>query len=96
MKNMSLKEIAAACRGVYYGAEESYHKEVTGVAIDSRKIKPGFLFVAVRGARVDGHMFIPQVISDGALCVISERRLENVSFPYILVHSSLQALKDIA
>ena len=96
MKHMSLKEIAVACGGVYYGSEEAYHQEVTGVAIDSRKVEPGFLFVAVRGARVDGHVFIPQVMEKGALCAISEKRIEGASYPYILVNSSLQALKDLA
>lgn len=96
MKNMTLKEIACACGGVYYGDEEKYHQEVSGVAIDSRKVEKDYLFVAIRGARVDGHMFISQTIGDGALCAISEKRLEGVSFPYILVNSSQQALKDIA
>lgn len=93
---MSLKEIAAACGGIYYGNDEDYHKEVTNVAIDSRKVEPGGLFVAIRGARVDGHMFISQVMEAGALCAISEKRIENTAYPYILVHSSLQALKDLA
>ena len=96
MKHMSLKEIAAACGGIYYGNDEDYHKEVTNVAIDSRKVEPGGLFVAIRGARVDGHMFISQVMEAGALCAISEKRIENTAYPYILVHSSLQALKDLA
>ena len=76
---MSLKEIAVACGGVYYGSEEAYHQEVTGVAIDSRKVEPGFLFVAVRGARVDGHVFIPQVMEKGALCAIF-RKTDRRSF----------------
>ncbi|SHK21227.1 UDP-N-acetylmuramoyl-tripeptide--D-alanyl-D-alanine ligase [Hespellia stercorisuis] len=96
MRNMSLKEIAVACAGVYYGDEDSYYKEVSGVTIDSRKIEKDNLFVAIRGARVDGHMFINQVIQDGALCAISEKRIEGAKFPYILVNSGEQALKDIA
>ena len=54
------------------------------------------LFIAIRGARVDGHMFIPQTIRDGALCAVSEKRIENASYPYIMVTSCEQALKDIA
>ena len=41
-------------------------------------------------------MFIPQTIRDGALCALSEKRIENASYPYILVTSCEQALKDIA
>lgn len=96
MKNMTLKEIAVACGGIYYGDEESYYKEVSSVTIDSRKVEKDCLFVAIRGARVDGHMFIPQSIRDGALCAVSEKRIEGASYPYIMVNSCVQALKDIA
>ena len=37
MKNMTLKEIAVACGGIYYGDDESYYKEVSSVVIESRK-----------------------------------------------------------
>ena len=67
MKNMTLKEIAVACGGIYYGDDESYYKEVSSVVIDSRKVEKDCLFIAIRGARVDGHMFIPQ------LCVRSPK-----------------------
>ena len=96
MQNMTLKEIAVACGGIYYGDDESYYKEVSSVVIDSRKVEKDCLFIAIRGARVDGHMFIPQTIRDGALCALSEKRIENASYPYILVTSCEQALKDIA
>lgn len=96
MKNMTLKEISVACGGIYYGDEEKYYQEVTGVAIDSRKVEAGFLFVPIRGARVDGHMFIPQVMAAGALCSLSEKRLEGTDYPYILVDSCELALKMIA
>ena len=71
MKNMTLKEIAVACGGIYYGDDESYYKEVSSVVIDSRKVEKDCLFIAIRGARVDGHMFIPQTIRDGALCALA-------------------------
>lgn len=96
MRNMTLKEIAVACGGIYYGDEDSYYKEVSSVTIDSRKIEKDCLFIAIRGARVDGHMFIPQSIRDGALCAVSEKRIENASYPYIMVNSCAQALKEIA
>ena len=96
MKAMSLREIAAACNGHYYGDESKLDLQVAGVAIDSRKIEKGYLFVPIKGARVDGHTFIPQVMEKGALCTLSEVALENVSHPYILVDSSEQALKDLA
>lgn len=96
MKAMSLRQIAAACGGHYYGDEAKLDMEVTGVAIDSRKVEEGFLFVPIKGARVDGHTFIPQVMEKGALCTLSEVILEGASHPYILAESSEQALKDLA
>ena len=48
--------------------------EVVGVTSDSRKVKPGFLFVAIAGNRTDGARFVKQAASDGAVAVIAERR----------------------
>ena len=44
--------------------------EVTGVNIDSRKIKEGHLFVAMKGTQVDGHKFIPKALELGAKSVL--------------------------
>lgn len=96
MKNMSLQKIADACGGTYHGPEESLSREVSCVVIDSRKIQKDGLFIAIRGARVDGHTFIPQVMEKGALCSVSEQDLGDVPYPYIKVDSCEQALKDIA
>ena len=46
MKNMSLKEIAAACGGTYHGDPALLSKEASSVAIDSRKVQKDTLFVA--------------------------------------------------
>lgn len=96
MKHMSLQEIAAACGGTYCGDAVSALKEVSSVVIDSRKAEKDSLFIAIRGARVDGHTFIPQVMEQGALCSVSEQDLGDVPYPYIRVDSCEQALKDIA
>ena len=96
MKNMSLQKIAEACNGDYRGSAEKASLEVSSVVIDSRKVKKDSLFIAIKGARVDGHSFIPQVMENGALCAVSEQDLGDVSYPYIKVDSCEQALKDIA
>ena len=46
--------------------------QVSGIAFDSRTVKPGSLFVAVRGTVHDGHKFIKQVIEAGAVAVVCE------------------------
>ncbi|WP_148410605.1 UDP-N-acetylmuramoyl-tripeptide--D-alanyl-D-alanine ligase [Murimonas intestini] len=98
MKNMSLENIAAACGGRYYGDENKKKQIVTSITTDSRKSENGCLFVAIKGERVDGHDFVSQVYREGALCVLSERELtgDELGGSYILVESSLQAVKDIA
>ena len=96
MKHMSLQEIAAACSGIYHGDASAASRKVSGVVIDSRKVEKDNLFVAIKGARVDGHTFIPQVMEQGALCALSEQDLGDVPYPYIRVQSCEQALKDLA
>lgn len=96
MKHMSLQEITAACGGTWHGDPEDLSRQVSNVVIDSRKAGKDSLFIAIKGARVDGHSFIPQVMKEGALCSISEQDLGEVEYPYIQVSSCEQALKDIA
>lgn len=96
MKQMSLNQIALACGGTYIGEASRKNQEVSGVVIDSRKVEPGYLFVALKGERVDGHSFIPAVFAKGAACVLCEEIPEHPSGPCIQVDSCLQALKSLA
>ena len=96
MKGLTLEKITAVCGGTYYGNKEDLSKEIDSVTTDSRKAEKGSLFAAIRGERVDGHSFIPQVFKAGALCVISEQELPAAGGNYILVKSTLDALKAIA
>ena len=96
MKNMTLKNITAACHGTFHGDSSFLEKEITGVAIDSRKAAPGFLFVPLKGARVDGHTFIPQVMEQGALATLTEEDPSSLTCPCIHVESCEKALRDIA
>lgn len=95
MKNLSLKNIALACNGKLYNGENVENCVVSDVVIDSRKATKDCLFVPIKGVRFDGHDFIPQVFESGALCVLSEFRIDTDK-PYIQVVSSAQALMDIA
>src|SRR5262245_46151258 len=71
--------------------------EVTGIAIDSRAVKPGDLFVAIRGGSVDGHNYIQKAIDNGASVVIGEvGRIANPTYPYIALENPRQALTWLA
>ncbi|MBQ6843549.1 MAG: UDP-N-acetylmuramoyl-tripeptide--D-alanyl-D-alanine ligase [Agathobacter sp.] len=96
MPNMTLKNIAKACDGTYIGEAELAEKVICGAVIDSRLVEEDYLFIPIKGERVDGHKFIPQVFEKGACCVLSEIELENPAGPYIRVESSEEALKRIA
>lgn len=73
-------------------------KEVSGVESDSRQVKPGYLFVAVRGVSVDGHTFIPQAIAQGARVVVCEEFPTelNGEVLYIKVDDSSIAFGELA
>ncbi len=101
MRNMTLKRIAEAVKGVLHteGVSPTVNvntTEAAGVVIDSRKAEKNDIFIATRGERVDGHSFIGQVFDAGALGVICERAPENPGGAYIVVEDSFQALKDLA
>lgn len=96
MKNLTLENITRVCSGVYFGSADAMSREITSITTDSRNVEEGCLFVPIVGERVDAHKFIPDVMAKGALVTLSERNLENADFPYILVESTLQAVKDIA
>ncbi len=96
MKNMTLEHIAAVCDGTYIGRETDKKKEIKGAVIDSRLVEKDYLFIAVCGEKVDGHSFIPAVFEKGALAVLSEKKLTDPAGPYILVNSTLEAMKKLA
>ncbi|MDO4732358.1 MAG: UDP-N-acetylmuramoyl-L-alanyl-D-glutamate--2,6-diaminopimelate ligase [Bacillota bacterium] len=67
-----LKEISPeAVVGEYDGG-----LDVRGIAYDSRKVEPDFLFVAIPGSRVDGHNYIAQAVELGAKVIFCEREVE--------------------
>ncbi|MBQ1491136.1 MAG: UDP-N-acetylmuramoyl-tripeptide--D-alanyl-D-alanine ligase [Blautia sp.] len=96
MKNLTLENLARVTGGIYNGPVEVLEQEVSAIVTDSRKVGEGCLFVPIKGARVDGHSFIPSVMEAGALATLSEEDLGEVPFPWIQVESSLQAVKDMA
>lgn len=51
-------------------ARGNLEKDITGVSIDSRKVRPGDLFVAVKGTLTDGHEYISKAIEKGAAAVL--------------------------
>ncbi|MCM8765451.1 MAG: UDP-N-acetylmuramoyl-tripeptide--D-alanyl-D-alanine ligase [Candidatus Omnitrophica bacterium] len=70
-----------------------------GVSTDSRSLKPGSIFIALKGENFDGHHFVSEALAKGAKGAIVERpvrREENSHFCIFQVTSSLSALRKIA
>lgn len=96
MKAFTLRQIAEACNGKYIGEENSKDIAVSSIERDSRNIKENSLFLAIKGARVDGHDFIEKCFEKGAICALCENPPKNPTKPYILVDNTLVAVKQIA
>ena len=78
---------------------DKLEREVKDITYDSRKVKPGSLFVAVRGFHSDGHQFISQAIQRGAMGIIAEERIIDKggsAIPVINVSNSRTALAGLA
>ncbi len=89
--NFTLGEVAAAV-----GVAPQGSAELSGVAVDSRRVRPGDLFVATRGARVDGHDFARDAAARGARALLGERRPADLpaDFPAVIVPDSVAGLQS--
>lgn len=68
-----------------------------GITADSRQVKKGYMFVAIKGLHSDGHDYIPQAIQNGATVVVGERDEKLPSgVEYIKVNDSREALGKYA
>ncbi len=64
---------------------------ILAIALDSRDVKPGDVFVAFEGLSLDGHKYIPDAIQAGAVAIVGTKEL-NLSLPYVQVEDSRAAL----
>ncbi len=93
-KLWTTKDLLAATGGRLAGDAPA---AIGGLSIDSRGVKPGEAFVAIRGDRFDGHDFVSSALEAGAaLAVVSEGRVAEAAGPLLLVPDDpLQALERI-
>lgn len=93
---LNIMQIAGAisARIVNHGEQRVFRT----VSIDSRKVKQGDLFFALRGDRFDGHDFIPMALEAGALGIVLEREVDLIppEIPVLMVEDTQAALQDLA
>ncbi|WP_138498801.1 UDP-N-acetylmuramoyl-tripeptide--D-alanyl-D-alanine ligase [Nostoc sp. PA-18-2419] len=66
-----------------------------GIQTDTRILKPGEVFVALRGDKFDGHEFVQTAIAKGAIAAIVDLEYENPGFPVLQVSDTLKAYQKI-
>jgi UDP-N-acetylmuramoyl-L-alanyl-D-glutamate--2,6-diaminopimelate ligase len=93
---MKLQQLVQALRRLdLIASAPDVDVEIDRIDVDSRKVKPGTLFMALRGSAVDGHTFIPQALANGASALVAEQA-GNVAVPVVVVRDGRRAAQVIA
>jgi UDP-N-acetylmuramoyl-tripeptide--D-alanyl-D-alanine ligase len=90
--NRTLSQFCADAGGQLVGADASW----SGVCIDTRKLQPGDLFIALRGEHVDGHDYVAAAAAAGAAGALVERPVSACAIPQVLVANVEQSLQQAA
>ncbi len=94
MQRFTVEDILLATGGELLSGEKS--TLITGVTTDSREVGAGYIYVALKGARVDGHSFFDDVFEKGAAAVLSEQEYHTEKGAVIKVKNTLAGLGDMA
>lgn len=71
-------------------------REIEGIYYDSRRVQKNGLYVAVKGARIDGHQFVDQALERGAVALVVENPETHSRATTLVVEDSRRALADLA
>lgn len=95
MEQLTLAEVATLFN-VTLKEEKAATVVLHQVCIDSRQVTAGDLFVAIVGARYDGHQFIPEAIKNGAVAILCMTPIADTDVVQIRVEDTLAALGTLA
>ena len=93
MSSIKLKEIAHKGKGKIIGATSD--SKIKGFSIDTRSIKEGNLFIALKGPYQDGHKFIKEAEKKGASALVVEKAVSS-EIPCIVVKDTYEFLENVA
>jgi len=91
---MNLDELTAGIPTIERRGDLTF--EINSIEYDSRKIKPGCLFMAVRGFKTDGNTFIGDAVKMGASAVVTDEPASGIPLPMIIVPDARKAMALIA
>ncbi|MBE7021647.1 MAG: UDP-N-acetylmuramoyl-L-alanyl-D-glutamate--2,6-diaminopimelate ligase [Ruminococcaceae bacterium] len=70
--------------------------EITGIAYDSRRVKPGSLFVCIKGYVTDGHSYIENARKNGAAAILAQDEVPDVGLPILYAQDTRKALAQVS
>ncbi|QLF92738.1 UDP-N-acetylmuramoyl-tripeptide--D-alanyl-D-alanine ligase [Pseudomonas sp. ABC1] len=91
LESMRLSDLVMPLSGRLLGGDASF----VSASIDSRAIKPGQAFVALTGPRFDGHDYLAEVATKGAVAALVEREVEGAPLPQLIVRDTRLALGQL-
>ena len=89
--NKPLKWVAAQL-----GLTTEANAQVTGWSVDSRTLRPGDLYFALRGPHHDGHAYVAEVLAKGAVGAVVDRDVDGLTPAVLKVGDALAALQALA
>ncbi|MBR4220469.1 MAG: hypothetical protein IKR81_04885, partial [Victivallales bacterium] len=92
---MKLKELTTYIQAYVVRSYGNLDVEISYACSDSRQVRPGALFCAMKGAKLDGHNFIQDAIDRGAVAILAEHEVE-ANVPCIVIQNAYHALGAVA
>ncbi len=97
LMNFVMEHLSELINHITHGlAPNADDLQISGIALDSRSVGEGYVFVALSGTNVDGHAYIHDAIQRGAAIIVGSKDLEDLAVPYIQVADARSALAEIS
>ncbi|MCL2629050.1 MAG: UDP-N-acetylmuramoyl-tripeptide--D-alanyl-D-alanine ligase [Oscillospiraceae bacterium] len=95
MYTLTPKKVAQITGGKCVGSSNGFDTPIIGAVRDNRDVKPGNLFVCIKGERTDGHLYANDAFNAGAVCCLTEQELQGANGAYVIVDSTTDAIKTL-
>jgi UDP-N-acetylmuramoyl-tripeptide--D-alanyl-D-alanine ligase len=93
MARLTVAEFAKVVQGQVWGKQTE--QRITSIVTDSRNVREGSLFIAIRGENFDGHLFMKQALEAGAAAVLSEEAPTDPEWSVIQVEQCIEAMAEL-